>query len=392
MKILYIPADNISANFSRSYHIAKNLSNHCDLYRLRWNDNRSALWKGKKKSVFNTFKCFISSLLQSFKVEKSDEFGYDVYSSIFLSAFIGRIIGKYNALVWMRKYNYQTLKKIAAKIQPDIIFHADGFYFFPALDSSIPEFSDLQDDINWKNFPPKNLNDIYAYYTNQFNKCKLNFIVSESAKKSITNYIKAEFFPISNGADFSAIKSINEKEINEFKQKFNIPLDKKIASYIGGAHKFDEEFTKKIALQAEKELSNLAFIVAGNIPAFKVNNVFFTGVIPNKEANILYALSDIGLTLRDTANNDFIYNSVPLKFIQYAAAKKPVVTFPIKWSVDNNFPSVFHINNDNPKEWVSKLNYILNEFQWETKYNEIWDVYDWKYIILNLFTLIEKNK
>tara|TARA_R110001592_G_scaffold294462_3_gene564270 strand:- start:203 stop:1381 length:1179 start_codon:yes stop_codon:yes gene_type:complete len=391
MKILYIPADNITANFSRSYHIAKNLSPHCDLYRVIWDDNRSILWEGKKASSLNGLKCFLNSIFQKDKIVKSSDFGYEVYSSVFISAFVGRIIGKYRALKWMRKYNALTLKKIVEKIKPDIIFHADGYYFFPALNSNIPEFSDLQDDINWSNIPNKNLNEAKNYYTKQFSNSKLNFIVSESAKSNIIQHISTEFTPISNGADFDEISNISNNQQEKFRSKFKIPNNKKIASYIGGAHKFDIEFTKKLTQKAEKELPDLIFVLAGNLPSFEANNVIFTNIISNKEANVLYTISDLGLTLKNTKNNDFIYNSVPLKFIQYAAAKKHIVTFPIKWSVDHNFKNITHIDNENIDEWILAVKNILNKSLWNNDLDIMWKEYDWKTIGKSIINEIKNN-
>jgi hypothetical protein len=391
MKILYIPADNITANFSRSYHIAKSLSAHCDLYRIIWRDNRSAFWTGNKTSMLNGLECFIQSFFQKKRIVKSPDFGYEVYSSIFISAFIGRVIGKYRALNWMRKHNKSTLKKLCEEIKPDVIFHADGYYFFPALNSNIPEFSDLQDDINWSNIPNKNLNELRNYYTQQFNSSKLNFIVSESAKNSINKFIKSEFTPISNGAEFNIISNISAIEKDRFKKKYNISSNKKIDSYIGGEHKFDIKFSEKLIKKAAIEIPELIFVLAGNLPTFKSQNVVFTNIISNTEANVLYSISDIGLTLKNTKNNDFIYNSVPLKFIQYAAAKKYIVTFPIKWSVDHNFNNITHIANENIDEWIVAIKNNLTH-SWNDELSTIWSKYDWATIGENIFNIIKSKQ
>lgn len=390
MKILYIPADNISANFSRSYHIAKNLSKHCDLYRVIWEDNRSAFWEGKKVSLVNGLKCFLKSLFQKYQVKPSSDFGFDVHCSVFISAFIGRIVGRYTALKIMRSHNRKTLTKLVNRINPDVIFHADGYYFFPALNKDIPEFSDLQDDINWSNIPENKLQAARAYYTKHFNVSKINFIVSESAKKSINEYIKSDFLPISNGADFSTISTITNQSKLKFKSKFKIDDSKQIASYIGGEHKFDIEFTKKLVEVARTKCPNLVFVLAGNLPVFKSSNVIFTGIISNNDANILYGISDIGLTLKNTLNNDFIYNSVPLKFIQYAAAKKPVVSFPIKWSIDKQFNNIKHVSSENTEEWINAIQKQL-EFKWDNQTSNQWEAYDWSNIAKEIYDIIISN-
>ncbi|MBL4593614.1 MAG: hypothetical protein JKX68_07355, partial [Flavobacteriales bacterium] len=228
-------------------------------------------------------------------------------------------------------------------------------------------------------------------YTDQFNVSLLNFIVSESAKLSVTKYIRSKFIPISNGADFSQISGISPEMKKSFKSKFNIPINHKIASYIGGEHKFDPQFTKAIIDQALVDCPDITFVLAGNLPTFKSPNVVFTGIITNDEANILYTISDVGLTLKNTLNNNFIFNSVPLKFIQYAAAKKPIVSFPIKWSVDNAFKNITHIESENITMWMGVINMRVHEFKWNTELDTTWKKYDWQNIAQNIYNQIKIN-
>lgn len=111
MKILYIPAENVDANVSRSYFVAKGLNKDYEVYRMYWYDNRNRFWQGKKASSLYTLKCFSSSLFRGFKIRKAPDFGYLIHSSVFLNAFIGKLIGRYRAITMMRKHNLKTLKK-----------------------------------------------------------------------------------------------------------------------------------------------------------------------------------------------------------------------------------------------------------------------------------------
>ncbi|MCB9173548.1 MAG: glycosyltransferase [Flavobacteriales bacterium] len=391
MKILYIPAENVKAKVSRSYFMAKGLSSSCELYKIYWYDNRNRFWEGKQPSSIYTAKCFLKSLFSRIKVEKSDDFGYNVYASVFLNAFIGKLIGRYIAIKLMRKYNLKTLNKIVKQINPDIIYHADGFYFFPALNSSIPEFSDLQDDINWKNIPASYLKDEQDYYHNQFKVTTINFIVSESAAKSFNRFVEAKFIPFDNGADFKTIRSFSSNELLEIKNRFNIPSDKTLISYIGGAHKFDVLFTEKLVQACKKELPDIHFLLVGNIPAISSNNVTNLGFLSEKDANKMYRISDIGITLKNTKNDNFLYNSVPLKFIQYAAAQKPIVTFPIKWSEENNFKNIFHVEDENISDWIKMISHVANNFEWNDSLEKIWGIYDWQVVANTILEKMEKQ-
>ncbi len=380
MKILYIPAENLKAQVSRSYFVAKGFSTHHEVYKIFWNDNRNRFWEGKPASTLYTARCFFKSILASFKIEKSSNFGYNIYGSIFLNAFIGKLLGNYRSIQLMRHYNLKTLKKIVAKIQPDLIYHADGFYFFPALNSTIPEFADLQDDINWGKIPINNLKKEQDYYTSQFNKTKLNFIVSASAAKSFNRFVSCKFVPFDNGADFNTLRNFSQQELNQLKIKYKIPNHKTLISYVGGVHKFDEKFTIKLATACLDKLPNVHFLLVGNLPKVELSNISNLGLISVNDANKIYALSAIGITLKNTENDDFLYNSVPLKFIQYAAARKPIVTFPIKWSEENAFKNIFHVNSEKLDQWIATIKEVSTHFEWSSELEEVWKNYDWQTI------------
>jgi hypothetical protein len=378
LKILYIPAENVQVPVSRSYFIAKGFSKQNEVYKIAWYDNRNRFWAGKPASSIYTAWCFLKSLFARFDVKKSDDYGYKVYCSVFINAFIGKIIGKYFAIQLMRNYNKRTLKKVVNKIKPDIIYHADGFYFFPALNSSIPEFSDLQDDIKWENIPLHKLMNEQDYYSNQFQSTKLNFIVSESAATSFNKHVKCNFIPFDNGADFSELQNHSAVVLAETKEKLNIPHNKVLISYIGGTHKFDENFTLKLAERCLTELPDVQFLLVGNLPKINLPNISNLGFLSVEDANKIYSISSMGITLKNTANDSFLYHSVPLKFIQYAAAKKPIVTFPIKWSEENQFKNIFHVKSEDISLWISTINQVAKQFVWDEDLDKVWSAYDWQ--------------
>lgn len=380
MKILYIPAENVRAKVSRSYFVAKGFSTNNEVYKVFWYDNRNRFWEGKPPSVIYTVSCFFKSLFTSIKVKKSNDFGYDVYGSIFINAFIGKVLGKYSALKMMRSYNLKTLKKMVDKINPDIIYHADGFYFFPALKESIPEFSDLQDDVNWKNIPQQNIQEESAYYSTQFNSTVLNFIVSKNAATSFNKKVNCKFITFDNGADFKALCGFSDTELEEIKSRFSIPKNKTLISYIGGAHKFDEKFTFRLVQECLTKIPNAQFLLVGNLPKIASENVTNIGFLSTDDANKIYSISDIGITLKNTDNDPFLYSSVPLKFIQYGATQKPIITFPVEWSENNKFKNIFHVKGENLDDWIETIKQVSTNFKWDNELDKVWSLYDWQTI------------
>jgi hypothetical protein len=180
LKILFIPADNIEANISRSYYFAKGLAEYTDVFFVTWKDYRTKKWLGGRSSILNTLQCFFNSLFAEYKLYKNGTDNFTrVNCSVFIDALVGRIIGRVNAKKIMRKHNEKTLNQLIKRLNPDVIFYSDSYYYFPAIENhKVLQVCDLQDDIDWEQFPTKLQLYEKAYLNEQYNKCQLYYIVS----------------------------------------------------------------------------------------------------------------------------------------------------------------------------------------------------------------------
>ena len=123
LKILFIPADNITANISRSYFFAKGLSKFSEIYFVTWYDHRSLQWSGGSPSKINTFICFLKSIFQSVNIYQDNRDTFlRIKSSVFIDALVGRFLGKVRGKKIMRNHNSKSLQKMIQKIKPDAIF------------------------------------------------------------------------------------------------------------------------------------------------------------------------------------------------------------------------------------------------------------------------------
>ena len=112
------------------------------------------------------------------------------------------------------------------------------------------------------------------------------------------------------------------------------------------------------------------------------------GSKPPAEAALFYRLSDIGIVLNDTRTNNFLYHSVPLKIIQYAAARKPVLTYPVAWAEDIPASNIQLIDRRDPQLWLDAL-MKLESYQWTEAEESFWQDYDWAVICRRLAAEIE---
>ncbi len=393
LKILFIPADNIKANISRSYYFAKGLAKYSDLYFLTWNDYRSIEWLGGKKSKLNTIKCFLSSFFVSYKLYKNNNEDFQrVKSSVFIDAIIGRLIGKVNAKKIMRKHNSKSLKKIINRINPDVVFYSDACYFFPAFDNAnFTQVIDIQDDIDWSKLPVNLQEYEKNYRLNQYKKVDIHYIVSKNALENVTKNIGSfPFKVIYNGSDFKEIQKDFSKEINDVKNKLNLH-DKYIITHIGSATWVDPVFTEKLFSAIWEKDKSIVLILVGSMKKINLPNVINVGMVSANNSYIYYRLTDLGLLLKDSKNSNFLYNSVPLKNIQYATAEKPVISFPIQWLENEKFNNTRIIKNTDPEKWLIEIQDIRSNFKWSEKDTIQWKKYDWEIICNDMFKEIKKN-
>lgn len=392
LKILFIPADNIAANISRSYYIAKGLSLFTDLYFLTWEDYRTIEWLGGKKNKINTFWCFINSLFQSTKIEqKNNEPFHRIKASVFIDALIGRLIGRVFTKKLMRRHNLKTLLKLQEKINPDVIFNADACYFFPINNSQeTSHVIDIQDDVDWDLFQTSLQNYEKVYKKQQFQKADLFYIVSGSAKDSFIKTIgNFPFKVLFNGADFSEIQKDYKEEISYVRKKYNLE-SKIILTHIGSATWVDPIFTKKLFEEIYSIDKSIVLILVGSMAKIDAPNIINIGMVSAEESYVYYNLSDIGILLKNSINSDFLYNSVPLKNIQYAAAKKPVISFPIEWLEKENFNNTVILKNEETEQWYKAIIELHNNFKW-TKVDDFqWKNYNWSFICENIYLDILK--
>ena len=298
-----------------------------------------------------------------------------------MDALFHRVFGRVAAAKLKYWYNRRTLRRLIRVIQPDVVFHADNFYYFPAVDGNHIAVSDTQDDINWagigRAYGAHRRKFLYA----NFRKMARAYIVSEAAKLHLNQSFPSPipFTVISNGAAFHEIRDVACDEISAARDRHRLN-GKFIVSYIGGAAKFDPQFAKRLFGYAEKALPDTHFVIVGNIRPISFPNVTWIGPVSPETAAIYYNLSNVGTILRNCDDDPFIANSVPLKVIQYAAARKPVVGFQVQWAKERQFPNLFELSTSDPVAWCDELDRVRREFNWTDAMDDIWAPYSWDVI------------
>lgn len=389
IKIIFIPGDNIDLKISRSYIIAEGLAKYCEVYWIHWYDTRNRDWAGEKNTILNSFKCLFKSFFRFRKIKQTENKNFFKVEQPFLNQYlIKKLLGDKISRILMRSFNTYFIEKLIYHINPDYVFYFDGFFYTNITKNGIKYFTDIQDDFDENLNSKKLLNYEILRGRRYFNNAIKNYVISDAVQKHFTKLFKANFEILENGAYFELIRNVSEEDIQSLKIKHNLDPNTLILSYIGSEVWFDILFAKKLVEKLNKLNIDFRLFLIGNLPKLELKNVINEGVLNPKETYSYYNLSDIGLLLKSSINSDFLYNSVPLKIIQYAAAKKPVICFPIKWVQKENFKNVF-ICNDVVEEWIDKILELRN-FKWSDIMEKQWIKYNWEDIIKRIVTDINK--
>lgn len=386
-KLLFIPADNISLKISRSYYLAKGLGDHFDVYFVTWYDPQDNNWSGKA-SRFTAVSAFYKSLFRSYRVRYSAEDNfYTVQCPVFLVAFVHKLIGLVTARRVSRVLNGAVLKYLVGKLRPDVVFFADGFFVFPHVDTAARTYADLQDDYDEERKDVLTFDQ--KYIASDYRRTVSNYTITPAAVKRLQGWYGSKFNFLPNGADFDTIRGVPEALIAQTRQRYGL-TDSYVLSYIGSYAKFDEAFVIRLAQKLAAEMPDVKLVLVGKLPEVKLPNVVNIGPLPPERAALFFRLSDAGIILNDTSQSKFLNNSLPLKIIQYAAARKPVLTFPLSWIDESDFANVKVIQGEDLDRWVAAIRDV-QRFRWNDQMEEVWRTYDWKEITRKLAEEIQSS-
>jgi hypothetical protein len=381
-KAIYIPADCISLGISRSSNFEKHLSEYYDLYFFQWEDPRNNDWFGNRKSLTFGIVCLFKNFFKKQKIEYLNN-RHVISDSFLLNIALDKLLGKLISFRLMTFYNTSRLDSWIRLINPDIIFFMDGNYYFnyPKKFKGIT-VSDIQDDIVLDNIGYNFRDYIIKRGIDIFSKITIRFAVSKATCISMERYFKKNFLLLENGANIISSPIFSQIMIDNEKKKLGLQ-NKIIITFIGSSEKYDVLFAERLMKYLSKANPNIFLVTIGNLPISNLHNVINLGVKDPDSANFYYSLSDIGVILKDTSKDPFLYNSVPLKILQYSAFKKHVITFPLQWIEDNNFSNVHTVYSDDLKKWEFAINNVLKLNQSDVDFIN-WVNYDWSIICENM--------
>jgi glycosyltransferase involved in cell wall biosynthesis len=295
-----------------------------------------------------------------------------VRAPVALNATLNRFVGDLLARRWARAFNSGTVRNLARRLKVDAVFHGDGFYYFPeSLDNRLPVFSDIQDNFDAPESPTQIQE--YVYGKHNFGRCRANFAVGSAAAKRFGSLMSAHFQVVPNGVHLKTFQAAAGTQIAALRARLGL-ADRYVISYIGTASHIDRQFVLELAGLLADRMPDATLMVVGPGIASR-GNIVATDFVHPADVHAYFLASDLGLCPAPQPESNFIYHAVPLKVVQYGAARKFVLSVPNLWLEENSFPNVQMAPLD-AAEWADRI-VKLRALRWEPAWDEIWNRFDW---------------
>lgn len=196
----------------------------------------------------------------------------------------------------------------------------------------------------------------------EYNKANAIIVPSEALKKELEELGILKVEVVENGVDLEKLSKVDQKSIDEFKEKFADNEKVSILLYLG---RLSREKKIHILIEAMNEVENAKLLIVGSGPAAKElkeysqklkleNKVVFCGFLKNK--SVAYTNCDIFVSASDT-------ETFGLTFVEAMWFEKPAIganKLGATQIIKNNENGVLCIPNS-PKDFSKAINGLLND-------------------------------
>lgn len=199
---------------------------------------------------------------------------------------------------------------------------------------------------------------------------------------------------IPNGVDFSAFQDVSPEAVQAVRDRYGLQ-DRFVIGYIGNHGWWSGlRFLMDAFDRVRETLPHACLMIVGpgeELPALRKkagsrNDVVLTGPVPPPEVAAYFHASSLGVLPFEL--NPFTHHALPLKILEYGAARKRVLATPLKELSTLALPHVSLLEPD-PDIWAEAL---IREARQPTPWQPGWDAviqdYDWPRLLAPLRDLL----
>lgn len=290
------------------------------------------------------------------------------------------------------RYNENLLFKLINNLKINVVINEFAHSIPVPFTKDIFYIYDLVDDFGAFH------NSLKRPFINNFvkkelSKCNLvltgSIALGEIAKAR--RWIK-DYRCIHSGTNVETYSKISREEVNKIIRKYN--LSKKfVIGHIGYQDmRSGIDFIIEVFKKAKKRIDNLSLLIVG--PGPRANelkqiyqddpDILFVGPVPSEEVQKYFMACDIGVL--PYINDPSVQHAFPLRFADFFAAKKIIISWPFGDMKYLNFPNVI-LAERNYDDWVNTI-VKAKDMVWQDEWNEIIKKFSWEYAANQLKTYL----
>ena len=352
----------------REFELARVLSTKYQVYYLTWFLHQSNFFSKAMTQIKNLFPNIYITVVDGVNI---------------LHAPKAQIKTKLSLLL-----NEWVLNRIIKQFNINIIINASQFYC-PVNNKKLKVgyLYDLVDD----HF--MGLHTEAEYVKREIQKADKITTITKELQSKIAHICSRHSIVIPNGVWLEEIRTTDPYMLNELKQRYNI-TNEFIITYIGNHQSSwsNLSFIIRSFSIFKKENQNSKLFIVGpgeEIPKLKKENrdkdIIFTGPIEASEIKYFFQLSDIGVIPFKLFS--YTHNALPIKVIEYSAARKIIVASKLRSVQNLKFPNIVFSELDEAI-WARKMN-EAKQLLWNNDWDQHIMEYDWQRLGERLISEIE---
>jgi len=355
----------------RALELAKGLTDEYEVFYLTWGRREENNLTAKIKYAFS----------ELFRASSSWKEGQITFV---------RLPTAYRPFFLVKHFNQFFLKRLIKRHSLDLVYSSSSYLFSFPISVSVPYVFDLADE---HAAGCEIENPLQAKYIRKFTEAEISkasclTVVSENLQRLLKERYGRESVLIPNGADIKEYSSVKLAQTEELKKELGL-YGKCIISAIGNHGQWSGlEFLIRVFQVFKKEVPGSSLLIVG--PGSEVENlaplygndpdIVFTGPKTPEKMPIYFSAVDIGVLPFDS--NRFTNSAIPIKIIEYSAAKKSVVSTPLEGIKSLDFSNIILIEQE-IEPWIKALKKAM-QTTWKDEWDKFIVDYDWSRIVKTL--------
>ncbi|MDO9464982.1 MAG: glycosyltransferase [bacterium] len=362
-KILVIPHFPGEEIRVREKEIALHLAEYYEVYYLYWR-------QPEDRNITERFKSLLSNIFQPTSFRKKGKIWYLRISCIPTPRAIAKI------------FNKISLSRLFRRISFDVVINA-SFLFPVKKEPHHRYFVDLV-DLPVENWQDKLGTYMLKFYEEEVLKADKVFVVSESLGEIISEKFNCKTIFLPNGTNINFFRNVMKEDVSKLRTRLGLE-GKEILGAVGNWGEWmNLPFLLKVFGEFKKGHKNAALVLVGPGPEVSKykneaidDSVIFVGSVRPDNIEKYFLLFDLAiLPNKKTLWQDVAFH---IKLVEYTAARKMVVSTPLREVLNLGFPNVIAVEHDVEK-WIDAIEKGLN-ITWNPDWDLLVEHFDWRNIL-----------